>query len=660
MTSLSALLLFVLAHPARAHETLHNTTGLTDGAELGALLDDMAATDTDVDELVVLPDGAWLLAADGTVESSNDFPELATAYVEYLSWYGHRVDALAIAADDPDTFVLVTDRARYIVGDPVSEATLAQQLDAALASGDPVDELVLLPDASGWALTTGGETTTAGMPGDYWSAISEKSRTGQAMQAGSLNAENRWIVVEGQWFDGDGLDADLFAALSTLQRSSDRLDHVQLGPVGSWVVFSEGNAASAGSWNAIEYGLPGGNIWERMAAVDLPGVSIAIIEDGVLVGARSYGVRQRDTQDMVRTTTPFMQASISKYLTALGIQRLVDDPASDLSLATSIADVADDHPYGEVDYWLTYAPWMPVADTYDLVWFDQDAVTVQRLLSHTASLRGSGYYSFYNGNVPAWPAEPGAGDWLLGLGLDGFSGKPAWSECGLWYTVEWMGHTFEGLRSCDAPGTEYAYRNEGFQVAAAIIEDASGMSYADYMDFDVFGPLGMNETLATFPYPEALRDDASMDHSQEEVKPWRDSGFAAAGAMRGTPWSYAHALFPLLDEGHNRWGQPFLSQDRVDEILTDHDHVEYGLGVKLSHSHVDETRGTFSHGGYLPNRVHTKMAGNPSQDDGIVIMINAGNPPANSDGDKNDSNDFKGYSKLLDDLESAWKGTRTW
>jgi CubicO group peptidase (beta-lactamase class C family) len=46
-----------------------------------------------------------------------------------------------------------------------------------------------------------------------------------------------------------------------------------------------------------------------------------------------------------------------------------------------------------------------------------------------------------------------------------------------------------------APGTKYEYSNTGYALLAAIIEKVSGQPYADFMEQQVFGPLGMKRTL---------------------------------------------------------------------------------------------------------------------------------------------------------------------
>jgi CubicO group peptidase (beta-lactamase class C family) len=44
------------------------------------------------------------------------------------------------------------------------------------------------------------------------------------------------------------------------------------------------------------------------------------------------------------------------------------------------------------------------------------------------------------------------------------------------------------------PGTNYTYSNNGYIVLSAIIEQASGMSYDEYLKTNIFLPLGMNST----------------------------------------------------------------------------------------------------------------------------------------------------------------------
>jgi len=45
-----------------------------------------------------------------------------------------------------------------------------------------------------------------------------------------------------------------------------------------------------------------------------------------------------------------------------------------------------------------------------------------------------------------------------------------------------------------APGTKVRYNNAGFNLAAAVVERASGMAFADYLQSRFFSPLGMKDT----------------------------------------------------------------------------------------------------------------------------------------------------------------------
>jgi hypothetical protein len=56
------------------------------------------------------------------------------------------------------------------------------------------------------------------------------------------------------------------------------------------------------------------NIIERLKFYKVPGVSIAVIENGRLVWAKGYGVKDFDTKEPVTVNTLFQAASISKSL----------------------------------------------------------------------------------------------------------------------------------------------------------------------------------------------------------------------------------------------------------------------------------------------------------------------------------------------------------
>jgi CubicO group peptidase (beta-lactamase class C family) len=57
---------------------------------------------------------------------------------------------------------------------------------------------------------------------------------------------------------------------------------------------------------------------ERMKYHGIPGMSMAVIEDGRIAWARGYGVGNRDDKYAVTTDSLFQAASLSKTVSALG------------------------------------------------------------------------------------------------------------------------------------------------------------------------------------------------------------------------------------------------------------------------------------------------------------------------------------------------------
>jgi CubicO group peptidase (beta-lactamase class C family) len=69
---------------------------------------------------------------------------------------------------------------------------------------------------------------------------------------------------------------------------------------------------------------------EQMEFYNVPGVSIAVINNGKIEWAKGYGIRDAGTGSPVDTSTLFQAASISKSVSALGALHLVQIGALDL------------------------------------------------------------------------------------------------------------------------------------------------------------------------------------------------------------------------------------------------------------------------------------------------------------------------------------------
>ncbi len=146
--------------------------------------------------------------------------------------------------------------------------------------------------------------------------------------------------------------------------------------------------------------------------------------------------------------TRFQVASLSKWVTALGVMTLVEQGKIDLDAPVS-----------------TYLTrWkLPPSE------FDNSKVTVRRLLSHTAGLTD-------------------------GLGYDGFKpGVPVESlEASLTYAAD-AGPGSDGrTRVGQEPGAGFEYSGGGYTLLQLIVEEVSGRGFNAYMTDAVLAPLGMS------------------------------------------------------------------------------------------------------------------------------------------------------------------------
>jgi CubicO group peptidase (beta-lactamase class C family) len=70
-------------------------------------------------------------------------------------------------------------------------------------------------------------------------------------------------------------------------------------------------------------------IAEKMDQLDVPGASVAVVQDGQLVYANSFGVRSRETGEAVTPETLMMVGSTTKSLTTMLMAQLVDEGVFD-------------------------------------------------------------------------------------------------------------------------------------------------------------------------------------------------------------------------------------------------------------------------------------------------------------------------------------------
>jgi CubicO group peptidase (beta-lactamase class C family) len=188
----------------------------------------------------------------------------------------------------------------------------------------------------------------------------------------------------------------------------------------------------------IDFALLDAVIEAQMSKHGIPGVALAVVEDGEIVYLKGYG-----TAGNGRLMTPQTQMFIgsqSKSFTALAIAQLAEQGKLDLNAPVQ-----------------TYIPWFRVADEAA-----SSKITIDHLLHHTTGLSDSGY-----GVI---------------LPLDS--------------TPEQAVRSLAEARLTAPVGTKHQYFNMGYSVLSYIIELVSGESYADYIQRNILNPLGMDASTA--------------------------------------------------------------------------------------------------------------------------------------------------------------------
>ncbi|QVQ53501.1 beta-lactamase family protein [Spiractinospora alimapuensis] len=284
------------------------------------------------------------------------------------------------------------------------------------------------------------------------------------------------------------------------------------------------SAAPDGSSLAAEIDAYVGESADRLG---LAGVSVAVVRDGDVLFTEGYG--HDSTGEAVTSRSPMMLASVSKSTTAMTVLRLVEDGLVDLDTAV-------------VDYVPEFDPVDPRAEE----------ITVRHLLDQTSGMASDGVLSPERRSVAS---------------------------------LEEMASILGAKELATDPGAQHEYFNGNYWLAARVVEATTGEEYADVLQGEVLDPLGMRDSASA-------RDGATGVEQLEGVVDGHVStyGFSVprdepadfatgAGGVVASAEDMARWLAPFTNEGRTVDGEPFVSAETVQELVTPSDpDAEYGLG----------------------------------------------------------------------------------
>jgi serine beta-lactamase-like protein LACTB, mitochondrial len=194
-------------------------------------------------------------------------------------------------------------------------------------------------------------------------------------------------------------------------------------------------------------------ITKFMASTHVPGLSVAVVEDGKYEWAAGFGFADLENNAPATEHTLFRLGSISKTLTAAGAMELWEHGKLEL-----------DSPVQK------YCPAFPQKS---------GPITIREVMGHLGGIRHYKADSLDDpevGNTKHF-------DNPIQAGLDFFKDDPLVAP----------------------PGLHFHYSTQGYTLVGCVMEGASGVKYTDYMRQNVLLPAGMEQTqpddrLAVIPY----------------------------------------------------------------------------------------------------------------------------------------------------------------
>lgn len=376
----------------------------------------------------------------------------------------------------------------------------------------------------------------------------------------SLSKPIIYIGVFACWFFSIAINAHAFQ--SPPSTVSERIKAVEKGLLPETI--SVGDSSSRMS------------LLDRMKTHKVPGISIAIIHNYKIDWVKSYGIKDIHTQELVDNNTLFQVGSISKSIVAMATLSLVEQKKIDLD--------ADINAY--------LKSWKLPESRFS----DQEKVTIRRILSHSAGLKGEGYPGYGpNEKVPN----------LLQI-LDGL--PPSKSK---------------PVRLDTIPGVRWRYSGGGYLILQQLLMDVTQQPFSIITESLVFKPLNMRNSSFAQPLPTKLISRASSGHQGNEIEPgrWRMIPQVAAGGLWSTATDLALFVIEIQKSAKGK-SNKVLSASMTVEMLKPQikAYQEYwSLGFNVGN---EGQASWFAHGGLTDGYI-SEMIGLVHEGDGVIILTNS-------------------------------------
>ncbi|MBC5799807.1 MAG: beta-lactamase family protein [Candidatus Eremiobacteraeota bacterium] len=255
-----------------------------------------------------------------------------------------------------------------------------------------------------------------------------------------------------------------------------------------------------------------------ISRADIAGVTVAVVKDGKVLTLRNYGYADVAARRPVTNATLFRPGSISKLFTWTAVMQQVERGKLDL----------DSDVNGYLDFKIPAAFGRPI--------------TLRNLMTHTAGFEETFKDEF---DQSAAQLEP--------LGTYLRTHMP---------------------RRIYAPGAVVAYSNYGATLAGYIVQRVSSQRYDDYIERDIFRPLGMNHSTMRQPLPPALAPFLSKGYvvGSGPAYPFEYIQVSAAGSLSSTSTDMSNFMIAQLQDG--RFGSARILKPQTARLMHTLSHTE--------------------------------------------------------------------------------------
>ena len=277
----------------------------------------------------------------------------------------------------------------------------------------------------------------------------------------------------------------------------------------------------------------------------IPSFSAGIIKDDTLIWSKAYGYYDLENQKQATTDTLYIQASVSKTVTATALMQQYELGKFNLS-----DDISDYLPF---TFRNPNHPDMPI--------------TIEMVLSHRSSLADDNLY------------------WTC---LSYLAGDPDVSD----YPMPWLENYFTpngsayspSTWSTALPGEKYYYSNVAFSLIGYLVEIFSGQNFNEYCKEHIFEPLEMYNT--SFRLRDQDIDNIAVPYEYIDGEYFRHPQYGIhviypAITLRTSINEYSHFIIAHMNGGV--WNRVrILNKSTVEMMHTPHfsptDTFNYGLG----------------------------------------------------------------------------------